>query len=235
MHAITTPDHNETSAARASGASAGERFTDSLRDDNAANWQAVVGHRFVSELFDGSIDDSVMCRYLIQDHRFLDGFLALIGAAVASADRLDARLRLAAFAGDVAGDESTYFLRCFAKFGVSEADRAKIPDTAATAGFKRVFRDAADTRNYTIILSVLLVSEWSYLSWAMRAPEQAPASFVHAEWITLHDNPPFRQLVEFLRSELDRVGPAHACEAREFFGRTVQLELDFFDQSYELR
>jgi len=31
---------------------------------------------------------------------------------------------------------------------------------------------------------------------------------VHAEWITLHDNPDFRGFVDFLRAELDRVGPA---------------------------
>jgi len=34
-----------------------------------------------------------MARYLIQDHRFLDSFL---GAALASADTFEARLRLAA-------------------------------------------------------------------------------------------------------------------------------------------
>jgi hypothetical protein len=28
----------------------------------------------------------------------------------------------------------------------------------------------------------------------------------HAEWITLQDNPDFRDLVDFLRAELDRIG-----------------------------
>jgi thiaminase/transcriptional activator TenA len=43
-----------------------------------------VGHRFVKELFAGSVPDAVMARYLIQDHRFLDSFLTLLGAALAA-------------------------------------------------------------------------------------------------------------------------------------------------------
>jgi thiaminase/transcriptional activator TenA len=39
------------------------------------------------------------------------------------------------------------------------------------------------------------VAEWLYLNWASRAPEPLPDNFVHAEWITLHDNPDFRAFV----------------------------------------
>jgi len=48
---------------------------------------------------------------------------------------------------------------------------------------------------------------------------------VHAEWITLHDNPNFHGFVDFLRAELDRVGPAQADLCRNFFRRAVALEL----------
>jgi thiaminase/transcriptional activator TenA len=54
-------------------------------------------------------------------------------------------------------------------------------------------------------------------------------AFVHAGWITLHDNPDFRGLVDFLRAELDRVGPAQGDLCRDFFRRAVTLELSFFE------
>ena len=41
-------------------------------------------------------------------------------------------------------------------------------------------------------LSVLVVAEWLYLDWAFRAPQPLPDNFVHAEWITLHDNPVYK-------------------------------------------
>jgi hypothetical protein len=62
-----------------------------------------------------------------------------------------------------------------------------------------------------------------YLNWASRAPQPLPNNFVHAEWITLHDNPDFRGFVDFLRAELDRVGPAQADLPRESRGLGIEL------------
>src|SRR2546421_9900333 len=62
-----------------------ERFTETMRAANEAGWSHAVQHRFVNELFAGAVPDAVMARYLIQDHRFLDSFLVLLGAALAPA------------------------------------------------------------------------------------------------------------------------------------------------------
>src|SRR5215468_7720878 len=174
-----------------------ERFTETMRAASEAGWSHAVQHRFVNELFAGAVPDAVMARYLIQDHRFLDSFLVLLGAALASADTFAARLRFGRFIGMVSAEENTYFLRAFEALGVSETRRASDPDTQSTVGFKAIMREAADTRNYAAALSVLVVAEWLYLDWASRAPQPLPANFVHAEWITLHDNPDFRGFVDF--------------------------------------
>ena len=57
-----------------------ERFTETMRAASEASWSHAVQHRFVNELFAGAVPDAVMARYLIQDHRFLDSFLVLLGA-----------------------------------------------------------------------------------------------------------------------------------------------------------
>ncbi|WP_066519892.1 TenA family protein [Sphingobium cloacae] len=211
-----------------------ERFTDSLRQASEPSWSRATGHRLVTQLFDGSVPDKVMASYLIQDHRFLDSFLILLGAAMASADSFEARIRFGQFTGMVSGEENTYFLRSFEALGVSERERRDAPDTEPTAGFKAIMREAAATRSYVAALAVLNVAEWLYLDWAMKAPQPLPENFVHAEWITLHDNPDFRDFVAFLRAELDRVGPSEAEVARDFFLRAVALELAFFDAAYEV-
>jgi thiaminase/transcriptional activator TenA len=209
-----------------------ERFTETLRAGSEPGWSHAVGHRFVKELFAGAVLDRVMARYLIQDHRFLDSFLTLLGAALATADTFEARLRLGRFVGLMSGEEDAYFLRAFEALGVTEDGRAADPDTQPTAGFKAIMYEAAETRSYAAVLSVLVVAEWLYLDWASRTPQRPPDNFVHAEWITLHDNPGFRGFVDFLRAELDRVGPAQADLCRDFFGRAVALELSFFDAAY---
>lgn len=210
------------------------RFTDILRDAAREDWDATVSHRFVGELIAGTIAPDVMSRYLVQDHRFLDAFLMLLGAAQASADSFEARLAFARFGGTIAGEENTYFERAFEALGVSRAERLATPDTAPTSGFQAIMREAAETRSYAAALSVLTVAEWSYEEWALEADGRYPPDFVHAEWITLHDNPDFRDFVAFLRAELDRVGPSEAGRSRDFFTRAVKLERAFFDAAYEV-
>ncbi len=207
-------------------------FSETLHLENERTWSAAVHHRFVDELIDGSIPDPAMAGYLVQDHRFVDGFLALLGSAVATADTFEARLTLARFIGEVAGDENTYFERALRALGVSPEIDASTPDAPATTGFKELFRDAAGSRSYAATLAVLVVTEWLYLDWARRA-SGPPSSFVHAEWISLHDNEAFADFVAFLRCELDRVGPDDTDVARGYFRRAVDLELAFFDQSLE--
>lgn len=209
------------------------RFSEHLRAGTEPAWTQAVQHRFVQELCSGRIADAAMARYLVQDHRFIDAFVTLLGAAIASADSFEARLRLGRFAGMVCSEENDYFLRAFAALGVDASTRANAPDAAPTAGFKSLMREAAATRSYAAALAVLNVAEGLYLDWATRAPQPRPGNFVHAEWISLHDNPFFAGFVGFLRDELDRVGPGEAALARDFFQRAVALELAFFDAVYD--
>ena len=136
------------------------------------------------------------------------------------------------FIGMVSGEENTFFLRAFEALGVTEDRRTTDPDTQPTAGFKAIMREAAETLSYAAALSVLVVAEWLYLDWASRVPQLRPENFVRAEWIMLHDNPDFRGFVDFLRAELDRIGPAHEDLCRDFFCRAVALELSFFEAAY---
>lgn len=206
-----------------------ERFTDQLRTLSEPAWSQAVEHRFVQELYRDDVPERVMTTYLIQDYRFLDSFLTLVGAAMACADSIEARLRFGRFAGMVSSDENTYFQRAFAALNVSEAQRNALPDSAPTAGFKAIMQEAAATRSYAVILSVLTVAEWLYGEWAARAPRPLPDNFICAEWVTLHDNPDFNAFVAFLRAELDRVGPAEEARCRDVFLRAVTLERQFFD------
>lgn len=210
----------------------GITLTEQLKNRHAATWASVIEHRFVRELTAGSIDDKVMASYLIQDYRFFEVFLSLIGAAIAQADNLAAKLAFGRFAGSISSDENTYFTRALAALGIDERQFNQPPDTLATAGFKAIMQEAAGSGSYAAILSVLNVAEGSYFEWASANAAPLPENFIHAEWITLHNNPEFAAFVHFLRSELDRVGPEHEALCEDIFRRAITLEKDFFDSVY---
>src|SRR5690606_20857845 len=89
----------------------GVTFSAQLRDLTGPTWDAAVGHRFVDEIWRGALDTEVLTTYFVQDHQFVDAFLALMGAAVAAADRADARVVHARQLGVVAGPENDFFAR----------------------------------------------------------------------------------------------------------------------------
>lgn len=212
-------------------------FSEALRAENLDDWTAATQHRFVDEIFAGTVAPKVMRRYLTQDYQFVDRFVALLGMAIATADRFDSRIRFAQFAAMITSDENTYFQRAFDALGVPEAERLHPVLTAPTEGFRALMKDAAQTGDYASCLAVLTVAEWLYLSWADRPGGRLPEDFVHAEWITLHNNDGFRAFVTWLRAELDRIGAGldegARAEAAAFFGRAVNLERGFFDHIYE--
>ena len=214
-------------------------FAEQLRQSCIEDWNACVQHRFVHEIFDGSLDDAVLRKYLVQDYQFINRFVALLGAAIASADVFAPRVVLSQFAGMVTSDENTYFLRSFDMLGVPEDQRLTPALTAPTKAFQQLMHEAAQSLNYANCMAVLAVAEGIYLDWADQPAKKhlpMPERFEHSEWIVLHANDFFRGFVGWLRSELDRIGaklePTERAEAADFFARAVALEQAFFDHVY---
>lgn len=210
-------------------------FSAQLRGATAPTWDAAVEHRFVDDLWAGSLPREVLTRYLVQDHQFVDRFLALLGAAVACADLAGPRVRLSRQLGLIAGPENDFFVRSLDALGVGDAERNAPALLGPTVGFRDLM-DEARSAQYPDVLAVLLVAEWLYLDWATRTGAEPPSDPIHAEWIALHTGPDFESWVGFLRAEFDRVADGLSGRRREevtaLFVRAVDLELAFFDAAY---
>ena len=208
-------------------------FTQWLRARSEPDWTAVINHPFTDALFAGTMPDDRMRSYLVQDYQFVDDFLALLGSALAKADRYASRLAIAGSITALTSDENTYFQRAFDALGVPEADRVDPALDSTTIAFRDLMTEAKASDTYQETLAVLTVAEWTYLEWASRAPAELPPNFVHAEWITLHNNDEFRSWVQWLLAEFDRVGADLSGAERErclkLFRHATELELSFFN------
>lgn len=212
-------------------------ISDELRDLTAATWDAAVGHRFVDEIGRGAVDPLVLRSYLVQDHVFVDAFIALMGAAVATAGRPESRLVHARQLGLVAGPESDFFVRALDALDVPLTDRTDPVLLGPTRGFLDLMDASRTSGDYAVCVAVLLVAEWLYLDWAGRVDADAPDEPLQREWVDLHRGPAFEEWVGFLRAELDWAAPrlddAGRDRVRAAFTRAVELELAFFDAAYE--
>ncbi|WP_219415966.1 TenA family protein [Pseudonocardia nigra] len=211
-------------------------FSAQLREQTATTWDAAVGHRFVDELWRGEVDPAALTTYLVQDHQFFDAFVALLGAAVAGADRPGSRVVHARQVGLVAGPENDFFARALDALDVPLTERTAPHLTEPTRGFLALMDEARRSADYASCMTVLLVAEWLYLDWATRPGVDLPEDRICAEWIELHRGLAFEEWVAFLRAEFDRVVAGLDGAGRErvaaLFTRAVDLELAFFDAAY---
>lgn len=208
-------------------------FTDDLRRETATTWDAAVDHRFVDELWHGDVDPAAFTSYLVQGHQLLDAFVALLGAAVAAADRPPARTVLARRLGAMAGSEVDFSAAALDALDVPLADRTHPELHPPTSGLLELLHAARRAADYTACVTVLLAAEWLHLDLTTRPGVDPTDEPLQRTWIDLHRGPAVEAWVSFLRLELDRTAatldePAHA-RVRELFAQVVDLELALLD------
>ena len=212
------------------------RFTGWCRARAQPNWTAAVEHRFTEQLHDDTLDDAVFERYLVQDYAFLEPLVGTFGHALGEAPSMAAKGRLASFLGTLTDEENDYFERSFDALDVPERDRTDPALRPTTRALEDLLARAAREGGYAETLAVLVPAEWIYRRWAGAGTGDRPERFFLAEWIDLHDNPAFDAFVGWLRAELDREGEAASPERQRrlerLFGRTVELEVAFFEGAY---
>tara|TARA_R110000868_G_scaffold16933_4_gene75137 strand:+ start:24852 stop:25559 length:708 start_codon:yes stop_codon:yes gene_type:complete len=214
-------------------------FSDWLKGSVADDWHKVTHHAFTDAWGKGAVSDRNLKNYLIQDHRFIDRFVALLAGAVSRAPALSDRIPACQFLALLTGPENTYFERSLDALSVSTQERTEQPDWPVTAAFKELMRVAMESNEYANMLAVLAVAEGTYLGWASRVSDMidtGPDDFWYAEWLDLHTGPYFESVVAFLNHQLDQIGPQLSDDARtmcqSYFRKATTLEVQFFDAAW---
>lgn len=211
-------------------------FTDWLRERSEPTWTAATTHQFTQELRDGTLEEAAMRRYLLEDYAFVDTLVGVFGYAVGEAPTMDGKRQFVEFLSVVTSDENDYFERSFEALGVPKTEWQTHSPAESTASFIDLLIAAREQGGYAETLAVLVPAEWIYLEWATDESEELPEEFYFAEWIELHANPAFVDFVNWLREQLDAVGPqlSHRRQQRvaRLFERTVSHERAFFEYAY---
>eukprot|EP00520_Triparma_pacifica_P011075 CAMPEP_0118650874 /NCGR_PEP_ID=MMETSP0785-20121206/10479_1 /TAXON_ID=91992 /ORGANISM="Bolidomonas pacifica, Strain CCMP 1866" /LENGTH=205 /DNA_ID=CAMNT_0006543277 /DNA_START=218 /DNA_END=831 /DNA_ORIENTATION=+ len=201
-------------------------FTDQLRLANYATWDKIINHEWTDRLAFGSLSDSQMSTYLLQDYLFLDAFVVLLSSMISKARCLDDRIPGAQFLGLITSSENTYFVDSLAHYNVAPGATPK----PVTQSFIDLMLEASEG-TLAECLAVLTVCEWSYCCWGTRvAPNSKVSDQPHFQrWIDLHSGEGFENLVAYLRGLLDKEGEVIGADEKErvgkLFEQAVELEL----------
>lgn len=214
------------------------RFSDWLRVNAADPWGEMLDHRFFAKCTDGSVDPKVYRVYLEQEFAFVETAAVSLGYAVANAPSFDQLRQFADALYGLVTDQRRYFEDAFAEAGIDDwRDPDPLP---ATRHLSDVVYRGATTPGYAESLAPMVAAEWLYATWCHYAVEKGsfdPDGIV-GEWILLHDEPDFQEHAEWLRDEIDKVGPMLAPDRQRdvayLFRRTLELEHAFHKAPYDV-
>ncbi len=212
------------------------RFTDWLREQGEPEWTQMMGHPFIRQIADGSLPGAVFARYLSNEYSFVDTSATVLGYAIARAPSMAEKARLAEALRGLTTVQREFFQRALPNVGsAEELQQARGFDPAVLALREFALRVAAHG-GYEETLVGMLAAEWMYMSWCLEAIQQKPATPIYREWIQLHTEPPFTDHVEWMRGQLDALGPSlirhRQQEVVYIFARMLELEVDFHHAPY---
>jgi len=213
-------------------------FTDELYRAAEPIWDAQLEHPFVKGIGDGSLDETVFQRWVIQDYGYLKEFARIFAWAVAKAQRLDSMSWYAKVLDLTLNTEMELHRGYASRFGISgdELEAAEMwPTTRAYTDF--LVRTAADG-DMADLLAALLPCAWGYIHIGKAlAAGDPPDDQRYRDWIEQYASQEFAEAGAWLRQELDRVseGASEAKRARlrELFLLSSRYELRFWDMCWE--
>jgi thiaminase (transcriptional activator TenA) len=213
-------------------------LTDELYRDARPIWDAQLEHPFVKGIGDGSLDESVFQRWVIQDYAYLREFARIFAWAVAKAPRLEAMAWYAGVLDLTLNTEMELHRRYAARFGITPADMegAEVwPTTRAYTDF--LVRTAADG-DMADLLAALLPCAWGYVHIGQAlAAGGLPTDQRYGDWIEQYASEEFADAAAWLRRELDReahnASPEKRARIRELFLLSSRYELRFWDMCWD--
>lgn len=207
-------------------------FTTTLLDDHQTLWQANLGHRFLAETRDGTIDDTVFARWLRQDYRFVEAACPMLGVLISKAPASHREPLTDALSGLY--DELDLFQERAETAGI-DLDDAKPAFTCHA--YIQFLLATARGRSYLKGFTVLYAAEKAYYeAWSRVEEGLSPDAFA-APFVENWASDGFGEYVGFLATTLDdlaaKAGPQEKSEMHRLFETTLRYEAAFWEMAYD--
>lgn len=206
---------------------------DQLYMSAADEWNQAINSRFVNELLDDTLPESILKSYLIQDFKFFNQ--GIMAHAIELAPRQETKDMLAKQSQWFADNEATYFTGFLKEYGITDEEYNNSEQTPANREYCEYLTKLVQG-TWEELITALCCMEWIYLAWAKRTidagvVQQIPA---HKGWVDLHEGDYFRAWTGRLIALVNEYASVDGSEA-DVFRTIVHLECRFFEDSYPQR
>lgn len=211
-----------------------ELLSEQMLRENRVAFDAMVGHRFVTDILGDRLDRDVFDRYLVYEGAFVETAIAIFAHATANAPTMAQKRCLIGVLDALANQQIVYFERTLAERGVDPARYDT--DRPAVAAFRQGMLAIARDGGFVDAVAAMFAAEWMYWTWCTAANAKPISDPLLREWVALHAAPEFAAQANWLRGTLDDAGDALSSTERTrlsaIFGKTQRLEIAFHTAAY---
>lgn len=214
------------------------KFTELIRKEADAIWEASFNHPFVKGIGDGTLSLEKFQYYVLQDAYYLHHFAKCQAYASAMAPDLPTTASLADHAKGTYEAELALHRDFSKRLGVTEAEKENFkPAPTAYAYTSHMYRSVLTGRLGDVI-AALLPCYWLYYEVGEKLKACQPDEKIYQEWIATYGGDWFRTLVEEQINRLDQLA-TKATDAdlkrwKEHFMISSRYELAFWEMAWTL-
>lgn len=213
-------------------------FSDRLRAEADAIWEAQHAHPFVRGIGEGTLDLERFRFYVRQDYLFLIEYARLLALGAARAPDLETMTRFADLAQAVLRTEMELHRSYARQFGISPEEleaEEMAPTTRAYTDF--LVRTAAHG-DFAELVAALLPCMWGYCEIGQRLAERGrPPDERLAAWVDMYASAEFAELAAWCRDLMDRVAGEAPPEVERRLARAFvtssRYELAFWQMAWD--
>jgi len=208
-----------------------------LKADSQTEWDAYIGHEFVTELAMGTLAEASFKQYLGQDYLFLIQFARAYALAAYKSETL-AEIRQAASGLSAIVDlEMDLHVKFCADWDLSEAAMEALPEAAETMAYTRYVLEkglSGDLLDLHIALAPCIIG-YAEIGTALKG--QA-AGNPYGAWIEMYASDDYQALAKAEIEQLDTLMTTRGSEGRftalsKTFNQATRLEIAFWQMGLD--
>jgi len=209
-------------------------LSEQILQENQPIFEAMINHRFVTEIKTNNLSEEHFFRYLVFEGLFVENAIAIFAFACAKARTIAQRRQLIRIQDALANGQISYFEQTFAvlKLDPNQIDASIHAVAAFRDGMLAIARDG----DYDDIITAMFAAEWMYWTWSKTISLSIIDNPFIRQWVALHVDDDFSKQALWLKAELDEAGQnmdaARRSELSALFGKVQQLEIAFHDGVY---